>query len=42
MRRALDDLPVSKDIVVTTPDEMARRGKVVGSLFRAARREGHV
>ena len=41
MRRLLRDLPVSKDIVVTTPDEIARRGHVVGSLLHAALRERH-
>ena len=42
MRRALGDLPVSKDIVVTTPDEISRRGHVVGSVLHAALREGTV
>ena len=42
MRRALGDLTVSKDIVVTTPDEIGRRGNVVGSVLRAALREGKV
>ena len=42
MRRALSDLPVSKDIVVTTPEEIARRGKVIGSLLRAALRDAKV
>ena len=42
MRRALSDLPVSKDIVVTTPEEIARRGKVVGSVLRAALRDAKV
>ena len=42
MRRALGDLTVSKDIVVTTSAEIARRGNVVGSVLRAARREGKV
>ena len=42
MRRLLRDLPVSKDIIVTTPDEIARRGHVVGSLLHAALREGTV
>jgi len=42
MRRALDDLPVSKDIIVTTPDEIARRGDLVGSVLRPALREGKV
>jgi predicted nucleotidyltransferase len=42
MRQALGNLTVSKDIVVTTPDEIARRGNVVGSVLRAALREGKV
>ena len=42
MGRALGDLSVSKDIVVTTPDEIARRGNVVGSVLRAARGEGRL
>ena len=40
IRRALGDLPVAKDIVVTTPDEIARRGDLVGSVLRPALREG--
>ena len=42
MRRVLGDLPVSKDIVVTTPDEISHRGHVVGSVLHAALREGAV
>ncbi len=42
MRRELSDLPVSKDIVVTTPDEIARRGKLVGSLLKAALRDAKI
>ena len=42
IRRSLGDLPVSKDIVVTTPGEIARRGRVVGTLLHAALREGKV
>ena len=42
IRRALGDLPASKDIVVTTPDEIARRGRLVGTVLRAALREGKV
>ena len=42
MRRALGDLTVSKDIVVTKHDEIARRGNVVGSVLRAALREGKI
>ena len=42
MGRALSDLPVSKDVIVTTPEEIARRGHLVGSVLRAALREGKV
>ena len=40
IRRVLSDLPVAKDIIVTTPDEIARRGNLVGSVLRPALREG--
>jgi predicted nucleotidyltransferase len=39
---ALSDLPVSKDIVVTTPEEIAARGDMIGQLLRPALREGKV
>lgn len=39
---ALSDLPVAKDIVVTTPDEIARRGHLVSSVLYYALREGQV
>ena len=42
IRRLLGDLPISKDIVVTTPDEIARRGYMVGTVLHAALREGKV
>ncbi len=42
IRRALGDLPVSKDILVTTPEEIARRGELAGSALRPALREGKV
>lgn len=42
IRRVLGDLLVSKDIVVTTPDEIARRGHLVGTVLRPALREGRV
>ena len=42
IRRAFTDLPVPKDIVVTTPEEIARRGDVVGTVLRSALREGKV
>ena len=40
--RALSSLPVSKDVVVTTPDEIAARGNSVGNVLRPALREGKV
>ena len=40
IRRSLGDLLVSRDIVVTTPDEISRRGHVVGTVLHAAIREG--
>ena len=42
IRRALSDLPVCKDIVVATPEEVDRRGHFVGTLLRSALREGKV
>lgn len=42
IRRSLSDLPVSKDIVVATQDEVAKRGHVVGTIIHAALREGRV
>ena len=40
MRRALGDLMVSKDIVVTTEDEIQRRGHVLGTVLHSALSEG--
>lgn len=42
MRRALHDIRVPKDIVVATPDEVARRRNIVGTLIYPALREGKV
>lgn len=42
MRGLVGDLPVAKDIVVTTPDHIARRGHVIGTVLRPALREGKV
>ena len=42
MRRALSDLPVAKDVVVSTPAELARRGNMIGSVLRIALNEGKV
>jgi uncharacterized protein len=42
IRRSLADLPVSKDIIVTSPEEISRRGNSIGSVLRPALREGRV
>lgn len=42
MRCALLDTPVPMDILVTDPDEISRRGDVVGTILRPALREGKV
>ena len=42
IRRSLGDLMVSKDIVVATPEEIAQRGHVVGTVLNAAIGEGRV
>jgi len=42
IRRTLADFPIGKDIIVTTPDEIARRGDLVGTVLRPALREGRV
>jgi predicted nucleotidyltransferase len=39
---ALRDLPVAKDIVVTTPEELARRGRLAGTVLQLALEEGTV
>lgn len=39
---ALNGLPVATDVVVTTPDEIANRGDLVGTVLRPALREGKV
>ena len=40
MRSSLDDVAVPVDIVVTTPDRVARYGTLVGTILRPALREG--
>jgi predicted nucleotidyltransferase len=42
MHRHLRDLPLPKDILVTTPEEIARRGDLIGGALRSALREGKV
>lgn len=39
---ALSDLPISKDIIVTTPNEITTRGNVIGSVLHPAIKEGKV
>ena len=40
IRGALSDLPVAKDIVVATPDDISRSRDRLGSILRPAVREG--
>ena len=40
--RALNGLPISKDVIVTTPEEIEERGKVIGDILRPALEEGKV
>jgi len=42
IRRALARFPVPKDIIVTSPDEIAAKGDLVGTVLRPALREGKV
>ncbi len=42
MLSALGGLGVAKDVIVTTPDEIARRGDLIGTVLRPALREGRV
>lgn len=40
--RVLNGLPITKDVVVTTPKEIKERGHVVGNILRPALEEGKV
>lgn len=42
IRRALADFPVGKDILVTTPNEIKRRGHIIGTVLRSALKEGQL
>jgi predicted nucleotidyltransferase len=42
IRRVLANVPVSKDIVITTPGEIAQRAHLVGTVLRPALQEGKV
>lgn len=39
---ALARMPIPKDVIVTTPSEIKRRGHVVNSALRSALREGRL
>lgn len=40
IRAILTDLPIAKDIIVTTPQEIEEYGDLVGTVLRPALREG--
>ena len=40
--RVLNGLPISKDVVITTPEEIKERGHVIGYILRPALEEGKV
>ena len=42
IRRALADIPVAKDILVTTPEELTRQHDWVGTVLRTAQREREI
>ena len=42
IRRALLDIPISKDIIVASTDEVARRRHVVGNVIYEALLEGKI
>jgi predicted nucleotidyltransferase len=42
IRRALVSFSVPKDILVTTPEEISRRGNLVGTLLHTALKEGKI
>lgn len=42
MLQALSRMPAAKDVIVTTPEEIARTGDVVGTVLWSALQEGKV
>ena len=42
IRIVLSDIDVPKDVIVATPDEIKRFGRLVGSILHPALREGRV
>ena len=39
---AVNDIPISKDIIVTTPEDFELRKQIVGTIERPAEREGRL
>ncbi len=42
IRQSLRDMPISKDIIVATPDEIEKRRHVAGNIIYAALQEGMI
>jgi predicted nucleotidyltransferase len=42
IRRSLSGFPIAKDVIVTTPEEIAQQGDLIGSILEPALREGKV
>ena len=42
IRRALHDIPVPKDIIVTTPEDFEWRKEIAGTIERPAALEGEI
>ena len=42
LRVALHDIPLAKDIILVTPEEVKRRHDLIGTIIRPALREGKV
>ncbi len=42
VRQALHDIPVPKDVVVLTPEELADQREIAGTVARSAAREGKI
>lgn len=40
IKEALHDVRIPKDVIVTTPDLIARRGHLIGTILHPALREG--
>ena len=40
IRRKLSDMPIAKDIIVTTPERFEERSRMVGTIHREVKRSG--